>query len=118
MAEETIDYNLEFVRTRIDKMTKQQHIDILKIMKQDPNITINENKSGVYINLSFLPQIIVDEMIQYIQHVDTQENALKPIEQQKETYKNSFFGVKDNKDDALYYSSNRTNNSVSASTGV
>jgi hypothetical protein len=107
---DTINYDLESLKTRIDKMSKQQHIDILRIMKQDPNITINANKSGVYINLSFLPQIIVDEIVQYIQHVDTQESVLKPNEQQKETYKNSFFGAKDNKDDALYYSSISNNN--------
>ena len=109
---EIVDYNIEYVRTRIDKMTKTQHIDILRIMKQDPNITINENKSGVYINLSFLPQIIIDEMIQYIQHVDAQESALKPVEQQKETYKSSFFGEKDNKDSSLYYNSNTCNISI------
>ena len=99
---------LEQIRTRIDGLSKQQHVDILRILKQDPNITINENKSGVYINLSFLPQIIVDEMIQYLEHIDTQESILKPVEQQKESFKNSFFGDKDrldkdNKDEALYY---------------
>ena len=103
---------LEHIRSKIDGLSKPQHIDILRILKQDPNITINENKSGVYINLSFLPQIIVDEIVQYLEHIDVQESALKPGEQQKETFKNSFFGdkdkqSKDNKDDSLYYTNNQ-----------
>jgi len=104
---------LEQIRTRIDGLSKQQHVNILRILKQDPNITINENKSGVYINLSFLPQIIVDEIVQYVQHMDTQENSLHPVEQQKEMFKNSFFAENDvnnkcNKDEALYYNNHQS----------
>ena len=54
----------------------------------------------------------MDEIVQYLEHIDVQESALKPGEQQKETFKNSFFGdkdkqSKDNKDDSLYYTNNQ-----------
>ena len=113
MEQPSVSSNLEYLRSRIDKMSKVQHIDILRILKQDPNIKINENKSGVYINLSFLPQSIVDEIVQYVQHMDTQENSLHPVEQQKEMFKNSFFAENDvnnkcNKDEALYYNNHQS----------
>ena len=111
------DNTLEHIRSRINGLSKMHHVDILRILKQDPNITINENKSGVYINLSFLPQIIIDEIIQYIEHIDNQENSLNLLEKQKESFKNSFFGDKsnldkDNKDDVLYYSNNQSRDLV------
>jgi hypothetical protein len=54
------------VKTIIDKMDKNQHIEILKIINKDPAVKINENKSGIYINLSFLPENAMKEIKTYI----------------------------------------------------
>ena len=47
---------LETMKTRIEQMNKLQHIEVLKILQNNPNIKLNENKSGVYVNLSFLTE--------------------------------------------------------------
>ena len=49
---------LEKIKTRIEKLTKEHQLEILKILNSAPDVKLNENKSGVYINLSFLPKNI------------------------------------------------------------
>jgi hypothetical protein len=58
---------------------------------------VNENKYGIHINLSELPNNILNEIMVYIKYVNTQEMYLNSAEKEKEIYKNTFF-VKDNKD--------------------
>jgi len=96
---------LEQFRSRIDRMSKTQHIELLRILKTDTTIKLNENKSGVYINMSFLSPTMLGEIAKYIQYIDVQENALFPLEIEKESYKNSFFGEKENKDEIISYNS-------------
>jgi hypothetical protein len=86
-------------------MTKLQHIEILQILKTDPTIKLNENKSGVYINMSFLSKFSINEIQNYLKYIDVQENVLNPIEIQKESYKTSFFNDKEDKDDIVLYNS-------------
>ena len=83
---------------RINHFDKLHHIEILRIIKNDPTITINENKSGVFINLSILPDSIIHEIQTYIEYIDDQENMLTPLEIKKEDIKNTFFIEKQNKD--------------------
>jgi len=47
---------LELMKTVIEQMNKIHHIEILKIIKKNSLIKINENKSGVYINLTVIPE--------------------------------------------------------------
>jgi len=82
---------LENLRNRIEKLTKTQHIEILKLLLTDPKIKINENKSGVYINLSFLPEDVLYKINEYVDYVVEQENILNPMENQKEEFRNLFF---------------------------
>lgn len=93
--------DLEKMKLKIENMTKQNQIEILKILKNHHNIKLNENKSGVFINLSFLPKIVIDEMMKYIHYIDAQENSIRHLENQCEEYKNTFFTEKDNKDNTV-----------------
>uniref|UniRef100_A0A6C0IS13 NET domain-containing protein n=1 Tax=viral metagenome TaxID=1070528 RepID=A0A6C0IS13_9ZZZZ len=94
------EYNsnqLNFMRELIEQMPKFHQIAILRLLSDDKTITINENKSGIYINMSELPSYKIKELEKYVNYVKTQEDTLNDIEKQKETYKNTFF-QKDNKD--------------------
>ena len=89
---------LNYIRETIEKMNKFNQIEILRILnKHEKSITINENKNGIYINLSDISKCILDELLLYIKYVNTQELSLHNIEKQKETFKNTYF-TKDNKD--------------------
>ena len=91
---------LEQIKIKIETMSKKHHIEILKILTQFSNIKINENKSGVFINLMFLPKEAVEELSKYIQYIDEQETAIMTIEVQKSEYKNAYFNEKPNKEES------------------
>jgi len=88
---------LNYIREAIENMNKFNQIEVLRILNKYPNITLNENKYGVHINLSELKKEILDELNVYINYVNTQEITLNEVEQQKKDYKNTYF-TKDIKD--------------------
>ncbi len=83
--------DLEELKRKIDGLNKQQHIEVLKIIHEMCPTTLNENKSGIYINMSFLTKEAIDRLKVFIEYVEDQENMLKPMESQKEDFKNTFF---------------------------
>ena len=88
---------LNYIRESIESMNKFHQIEILRILNKESDVTINENKYGIHINLSDLRKEIIDELNVYIKYVNTQENTLYKVEQKKEDFKNIYF-TKDNKD--------------------
>ena len=98
IVNETFDFNkLNGIRETIESMSKFNQIEVLRILSRHKNVTINENKYGIHINMSDLKSNILNELLIYINYVNTQEIELYNIEKQKESYKNTYF-VKDNKD--------------------
>uniref|UniRef100_A0A6C0EJ65 NET domain-containing protein n=1 Tax=viral metagenome TaxID=1070528 RepID=A0A6C0EJ65_9ZZZZ len=97
---EMINVNeLIYIRDKIENMSKYNQINILGILKNYPEITLNENSYGIHINLSDVKRNVINALLDYIKYVYEQENELLSIEQQKEDYKNVYF-VKDNKDNS------------------
>jgi len=88
---------LNSIRDKIELMPKFNQVEVLRIFSKHSNVTLNENKYGVHINLTDLSEIIIEELKIYIKYVNTQELNLNEMERQKEDFKNTFFG-KDNKD--------------------
>lgn len=86
---------LETIKTRIEQMNKTQHIEILKILQNNPAVKLNENKSGVYVNLSFLPDQTLAELNDYLGYVQDQESALRSNESQKLDFKKTYFDEKE-----------------------
>jgi hypothetical protein len=94
---------LETMKKKIESMNKFHQVEILKILSKNL-CKINENKSGVYINLSFLPPDTIKQLNEYINYTKDQQESLNTMEYQKEDYKNTFFIEKDNKEEiALSY---------------
>jgi hypothetical protein len=90
---------LIYIRDKIENMSKYNQVNILGILKNFPEITLNENSYGIHINLSDVKINVINILLDYIKYVCEQENELLSIEQQKEDYKNVYF-VKDNKDNS------------------
>lgn len=82
---------LEAMKTRIEGLDREHHIKILKLLHADPNVKINENKSGCYVNLSFLPKEVTEQVQTYLDYVYDQEKMLLKAESQKETYVKAYF---------------------------
>jgi hypothetical protein len=77
---------LEQLKNKIETMAKTHHIEILKIIKKKPIIKLNENKSGVFINISLLPNDTLDNIKEYLNYIDVQDESLMSIERIKEGY--------------------------------
>jgi len=88
--------NLNYIRESVEKMNKFNQVEILRILNKN-NVTLNENKSGVHVNLSEISNETLDEVYNYIQYVNAQEVTLSKVEKQKLEYKNTYFS-KDIKD--------------------
>ena len=83
--------NLEDIKRNIEAMSKVHQIEILRILKNVPNVKLNENKSGVYVNLTFLSKESIEELTLYVKYTLDQENSLNSIENQKSEFKHAFF---------------------------
>ena len=78
------EQTLEYMKNRIEKMGKTQHIEILNILKKNTTVKLNENRNGVYINLSYLPNDVIEELQKYLDYLKDQETNLEQLEIQKE----------------------------------
>jgi hypothetical protein len=89
---------LNYIRETIESMNKFNQVEVLRLLHKHKDITLNENKYGIHVNLSEIKKENLDELCVYISYVNTQEISLHKIEQQKENYKNTYFtkDIKDN----------------------
>lgn len=88
---------LNSIREKIESMPKFNQIEVLRILSGYKNITLNENKYGVLINMTDLKKEVIEKLKEYISYVNTQEINLNEFESRIQEYKNIYF-VKDNKD--------------------
>jgi len=98
-VEEVSIADLNIVREKIESMPKFNQIEVLRILSRRKNVTLNENKYGIHINLTEVDKAIIDELNVYINYVNAQELNLNEMELQKEEFKNIYF-TKDNKDNS------------------
>jgi len=87
------------LKENIEKLNKFHQIEVLKILRNDESCTLNENKNGVFINLTNVNEKIIFQMEGYLEYVKKQEEQLNDIEEQKDMLSNTFFkDIKDNND--------------------
>ena len=79
------------MKNNIERMTKNHQIEVLRILNSHKSAKLNENKSGVLVNISFLSKDILSELNNYVKYVNDQENVINNIETQKQEFKNTFF---------------------------
>jgi hypothetical protein len=89
--EEITTQILEDMKLKIERMTKSNQIEVLKILKDDTSVVLNENKSGIYVNLSFLSNKTLGNIKEFIGYISVQENNIMTVELQKDIFKNEFF---------------------------
>ena len=90
--------NLNCLKERIEELSKFHQVEILKLLKSDDSITINENKNGIFINMTSLKDLTITQLEDYLKYVNKQEKQLNDIEAQKDELSNTYF--KDNKDNS------------------
>tara|TARA_B100000161_G_scaffold78388_2_gene54185 strand:+ start:11223 stop:11546 length:324 start_codon:yes stop_codon:yes gene_type:complete len=88
---------LENLKQKIESLNKGQQIEILKIFLENET-KLNENKSGIFINMSFLKQNVLEKLDKYLEYIKDQEHNLNNLETQKQEFKETYFNMKGNKD--------------------
>jgi hypothetical protein len=88
---------LENLKQKIESLSKGQQIEILKIFLENET-KLNENKSGIFINMSFLKEDVLEKLDKYLEYIKDQEHNLNNLETQKQEFKETYFNMKGNKD--------------------
>ena len=74
----------------IENMPVVHQIEILRIL-HSKHTQINENKNGVFVNISRLNTVLLQELYEYMKYVIHQEKQLNEIEEQKQSLTKEFF---------------------------
>lgn len=74
----------------IENMPVVHQIEILRIL-HSKHTQINENKNGVFVNISRLNTVLLQELYEYMKYVINQEKQLNEIEEQKQSLTKEFF---------------------------
>lgn len=82
--------DLDTLRKRIESFDKKRQIEVLKIFVKH-NIRVNENKNGIFINLSNMEPDIIASLQDFLKHIDVEENMLQSRENVKEQYTKHYF---------------------------
>ena len=88
MSENIVE--LESLKSQIECLSKEHHITILKILKKTM-YDLNENKNGVFINLTEVSPNILEELKSYCLYVKSQELKLDTIEINQKELETSYF---------------------------
>ena len=82
--------NLKHIKELIEALSVQQQIFIGKLLYEE-NVSMFENKNGVFINLTEIDELILDKINIQLQQIKDQESSLKDLELKKQEYKDNYF---------------------------
>lgn len=77
---------LENLKKNIERLDKQNHIEILRILTKDQTVRINETKSGCLVNMSLLPDKVIDEIQQYLDYINKRQDSIEALETQQHEF--------------------------------
>ena len=75
---------------KISALESKEHIVIGTILRKYPAVKLNENKGGVMVNISTVPDEAIQEIEKYLNYLNTQQTVLNKIESQTNEYKQYF----------------------------
>tara|TARA_B110000285_G_scaffold222356_1_gene276432 strand:- start:7562 stop:7882 length:321 start_codon:yes stop_codon:yes gene_type:complete len=78
---------LEELKQKIELLSKFHQIEILKILSKNL-CKLNENKNGIFVNMSFLPNEVIQDLDKYMNYIEEQSETFQTLEYQKEEFKN------------------------------
>ena len=70
----------DLINSKIEKLNKKQHIELLRIIVKDEKVNISENKNGSFINMNELNNEIIIKIDEYLKYIETKEKELIKIE--------------------------------------
>jgi len=95
---------LEEIKNKIEQLEKIYQVEVLKLLVEN-ECKVNENKSGVFVNLSYISPDMIVKIKEYLNYVSEQTETFKTMEYQKDDYKQNYFDKQDKDDDTIIYRS-------------
>ena len=78
------------MKNSIERMDKPNQIEVLRLLSKK-DVVLNENKNGIYINLTELSEETIEQIYNFVDYINKQENKLIVEETEKQNYKNTYF---------------------------
>lgn len=91
--------NINEIKNSIEALNFFHQKEILKILYKNKCNCLSENNNGTFVNMTKLPNKIIDELVKYIHYVNVQEKELKNKQIKCNEIEENYF--KDNKDNVL-----------------
>ena len=86
------DLELEKMCTLIETFSKDDHIKILKIIRDSGTTSISENNNGTFIHIEDVSEEAIEQIKRYVKYVQIKEGEIKQIEDTKDRLKNDING--------------------------
>lgn len=90
--------DLILLKEKIESLNKFHQVEITKILKNHNDVTLNENKNGIFVNLSIIDNEVINEIYEYLEYVNILQKDFNTVEDKKNLLTNKFF--KHNKDNS------------------
>ena len=84
---------IEELKSKIEKLEYTNQLHVGSILRKHPEIKLNSNKSGILINISTIPENILEEIEKYVDYVIEQEKTLIQVENKTEDLKQQFISI-------------------------
>ena len=79
------------IKERIENLSKHHQIEALRILAKNNSIIMNENKNGVFINLTEQDETVLTQLEDFLNYVAVQQQHLNTIEDKQEEMELKFF---------------------------
>ena len=83
--------NKQLIKEKIEVLSKQHQIELLRILSIIPGISISENNNGVFINLTQQNDIVFEKIENFLDYVNVQQKSLSFLEKQQDDIETEFF---------------------------
>jgi len=70
---------------KIGTLDACHHIAIASILREEGNVKMNENQSGLMVNMSLVSEEVVSKIQIFLDFIATQESELKELEDRKKS---------------------------------
>ena len=88
--------DLEKIKEKIEKMSKFHQVEVLRLLNSDSSTVLNENKNGVFVNMSQLTDSMIEQLANYIAYVDDQQKNLQTQEHARVDLERQYFNTQHN----------------------
>jgi hypothetical protein len=82
-------HDLDKMTRIIESFSKEEHIQVLKIIMEKDTASVSENSNGTFVQMYELSEETLEKMNKYIDYVLLKECDIKEIEETKERLKNN-----------------------------